>query len=579
MLPLAFYEAHKLNTTINPRNAPPAAGLTLDAAGYFSHNGSRLVPVGANYWPGSCGVEMWQAWPEAEMQHDLDVLAGLGLNCIRFFLRWQDFEPEPGHYSEEMFARLGRFLEWCRDRHIYAQPSLFVGWMSGGIFWPHWKANSNLFADERMRERSCLFARRAAQTIAPFHDSLLGVDQGNELCCLPDSHAAPPDAVARWCQEVNSAIRSVYPNALIVSGNEQNQIISDSGWRLGQQPGTDYLSMHGYPVPAWHSVAFDGMTDPLCQSLLPFYTKIARAFAPVMVQEFGTIATFGPEQQRSYLSAVLPACWEAGANGFLWWCLRDIRARTHPYLRCGFEGTLGLVDDDDRVKPGLEYFLEFARSIASQPPPCPGKGAVGIYLPKHCYLRDNPLNPGNDPASTSRRLVMANYALALLGVPTRVVRGDLPPDGSVHTILVPGALLGSDEAEALEPWVRAGGHLIWHGPDQVNWGRQYIQLLGAVPVDYRAARPIGVRAFGAEWRFSSYQRNARVQVAARSAQVLAADHGGVPVLLTNRVGDGIVAYALPVVEDAMAEVSDQPNQRDRWSAWYRGMLSLVGMWR
>ena len=107
----------------------------------------------------------------------------------------------------------------------------------------------------------------------------------------------PPQAVIDWCTAINDAIRSVYPQALIISGNEQNQVLNDRGWRFGQQPGTDLYSMHGYPVPAWHSVDFDGMTDPLCQSLLPFYTQVARAFGPVMVQEFGTIVTFGAEQQ------------------------------------------------------------------------------------------------------------------------------------------------------------------------------------------------------------------------------------------------------------------------------------------
>ena len=173
--------------------------------------------------------------------------------------------------------------------------------------------------------------------------------------------------------------------------------MSDVGWRFGQQPGVDYYSMHGYPVPTWHPIAFDGMTDPLCQSLLPFYTKVARSFGPVMLQEFGTIVTFGKRQQDEYLRAVLPACWWAGANGFLWWCLRDITAPVHPYIKNSFEGTLGLVDEHDRVKPGLEYFIEFAQSLPDLAEPQKGGWMVGLYWPRQFYLRDNPQNPGNDP--------------------------------------------------------------------------------------------------------------------------------------------------------------------------------------
>lgn len=293
-------------------------GLILGSDGYFALNDRRFVPVGVNYWPASCGVEMWVRWPEAEMQHDLDVVQRVGLNAVRFFLRWQDFEPRAGQYEPVMWRRLEQFLGWCRQRGLWAHPSLFVGWMSGGVFWPRWKGQRNLFADPQMVERAAAFARQAAIIIAPFHAGVLGIDQGNELCCLPDSAVAPSQAVMAWCRTINGAIRSVYPHALIISGNEQNQIVSDVGWRFGGQPGCDLYSMHGYPVPAWHSVGFDGMTDPLCQSLLPFYVQIARAFGAVMAQEFGTIITFGCEQQDAYLRAILPACWQAGANGFLW---------------------------------------------------------------------------------------------------------------------------------------------------------------------------------------------------------------------------------------------------------------------
>lgn len=550
-----------------------ARGLLIDPSGYFSSADRRLVPIGVNYWPGSCGVEMWPRWPAQEIQSDLDLVAALGLNCVRFFLRWQDFEPEAGQYDRRMFERLAQMLAWCRERRILAHPSLFVGWMSGGTFWPRWREGRNVFADPFMLERATAFAREAARTIAPFHGSVLAIDQGNELCCLADSRDAPPAAIVEWCARINEAIRSVYPQALIVSGNEQNQITSDTGWRLGQQPGTDLYSMHAYPVPSWHSVSFDGMTDPLCQSLLPFYTAIARAFGPVLVQEFGTIVTFGAAQQENYLRAVLPACWEAGANGFLWWCLRDITAPVQPYLKNSFEGTLGLVDAQGRVKPGLEYLIEFARSLPQRP--APGhKATVGLYWPKHYYPRDNPENPGNDPRQLSRRLVMANFILRQMGHAVRVVRGDLPLDHAPGTLVIPGALLGGDEAAALDVWVRAGGRLIWHGPDPVNWGWSYASLLGARPLDYRAPQPTVIELGGQSWSFEAYPRRVRLELAPDMASVIARDQAGLPMVLLNRVGRGAVLYALPLVEDAIAEVAPNRDLRSRWQGWYEAVFSM-----
>jgi hypothetical protein len=558
-----------------------SSGLVIDSSGYYAHTatGERFFPIGVNYWPASCGVELWPHWPEAEIRHDLDLLVSLGLNSIRFFLRWQDFEPEPGQYDPKRFEQLAQMLTWCAERGLYAQPSLFVGWMSGGVFWPKWKAGRNLFADPVMLERSMAFAWRAAEVIAPFHDSLLGIDQGNEICCLSDSAAAPPQAVIHWCRRINEAIRSVYPNCLVISGNEQNQVLNDTGWRFNQQPGTDLYSMHGYPVPAWHGIGFDGMTDPMCQSLLPFYTQIARAFGPVMVQEFGTIVTFGAVQQDTYLRAILPACWDAGANGFLWWCLRDVHASVHPYLKHRFESTLGLVDDQDAVKPGLEYYVEFARTLPERPMPVVHGGApenaVGLYWPRHYYPRDAPRNPGNHPRQLSRWLVMANYCLRQLGYSTRVIRGDLALSAEPKTMIIPGSMLDALEVQALEEWVRLGGNLIWHGPDPANWGHEYIRLLGAKPVDYRASHPARFEAFGKEWTMGAYPRHMRVELVAEKAVVLTRDQDGLPMLLSHSAGQGRIVYALPIVEASAAEVSDDRQARDRWMHWYAGILDAL----
>ena len=545
----------------------------LGTDGYFIRDGKRFIPVGVNYWPASAGVELWPHWPAHEIRHDLDVIRSLGLNTVRFFLRWQDFEPRPGEYDPLMLGRLRNMLEWCRNAGVVAHPSLVVGFMSGGVFWPQWRQGRNAFADPFMVQRAAEFAAAVSRIIAPFHDNVLAIDQGNELCCLADSSDAPPAAVIEWCRIFNEGIRSTYPDALILSGNEQNQVINDTGWRLGRQPGCDLYSMHGYPVPRWHSVGFDGMTDPLAQSILPLYTQVARAFGPVFVQEFGTIATFGRDPQDQYLRGMLPAAWEAGGNGFLWWCLRDVTADVHPYVKNNFESTLGLVDAQDRVKPGLGYFIEFARSLADRPAPVPARDAIGICFPCNYYNRDNPLNPGNDPRSAGRWLVICNYLLQRLGHKTRIVRGDQPIDPSIRTIVNPGMFIDAREAAALAVWVESGGRLIWHGIDPVNWGHAFMRLTGAAVVDYRACRPVTLDAFGGRWSFDHFPRSMPPQVAPRSAIVLARDDRGLPMVLANSLGRGCVVTALPTVEEAVARLADDPPSRDRWTAWYAGMLA------
>lgn len=550
--------------------------ITLDADGSFRRGAARLVPSGVNYWPASCGVEMWRAWPAAEIRRDLQLVRKLGLNCVRFFLRWQDFESQSGRYSAVAFRRLEELLAWCRQEGLLAHPSLFVGWMSGGVFWPEWKRGRNLFGDAFMRRRAAAFAARAARVLARHRDVLLAIDQGNELCCLPESSVAAPADVVSWCAGVNTAVRRACPGVLLVSGNEQMQVTADSGWRLGAQPGCDLLSMHAYPNSAWHALAFDGMTDPLAQSLLPFYVKCARAFGPVMVQEFGTLFTAG-RCADAYLRPVLAACHAAGANGYLAWCLRDITATGHPYDKNAFEGGMGLVDAAGRVKPALRCFLAFAAGAAARPVVRPDQGDIALYWPRHYYQRDNPLNPGNEPRALSRRMALAHFVLEQLGHRVGIARGDRPLTGiSARTLVLPGTLITATEAAALVRWVQDGGRVVWHAPDVTTWGRAVTELVGAEAIDLLAPRAENVRAFGVCWDFGHFSRGVFPGVEPTTARVVARDRAGRPVLLVNRLGRGTIVTCLASPDESFASRSDDRSARGQWTRWYRGVLGLAG---
>jgi len=548
--------------------------FSLDSAGYFLQQGRRIFPVGVNYWPASAGVELWVRWPQEEILRDLDLVASLGLNTVRFFLRWQEFEPRPGEYDPVMFERLRWLLGQFRSRKLLAHPSLFVGWMSGGMFWPQWRQGRNVFADPYMQERAAAFARHCARQMHEFADCILAMDQGNELCCIPDSSQAPPEEVVRWCGKVNDAIREVWPEVLLISGNENNQVINDTGWRLGQQPGCDLYSMHAYPVPGWHNVAIDGLCDPLTQSLLPLYTQCARAFGPVMVQEFATILTCDRTRCESYLKAILPACWQAGANGFLWWCLHDVTSHEAPYNEFGFEARLGLVDSSGKVKPAVEYFVEFARTLAQRPAPHNAGESIGLLWPENYYPRGPLYNGVNSPENTSRGLIMANYFLRTLGHETEIIRGELPIPAHLKTLVIAGCSPTIGQTRKLIDWVRQGGKLLWHGVDPGGFGPDYATLLGAQSADYRAILPEEIELFGQSWPLGLYLRNRALEVVPTSAHVIASVRER-PVVLRHDLGSGKVVYSIPQIEQMVATFSGDRAQRDRWSAWYQGMLRLL----
>ncbi len=545
--------------------------FALAADGGFTRAGRPFVPVGVNYWPASCGVEMWARWPEAEIRADLALVRRLGLNTVRFFLRWQDFEPRAGRLAAANLRRLDRLLGWCREAGLAAHPTLFVGFMSGGVFWPEWKRGRNLFADPVLRRRAARFAARVARVCRPHAASVLALDLGNELCCLPESLAAAPADVAAWCGAMARAVRGEWPDVLLVAGNEQNQVIHDTGWRLGEQPGMDLLSMHGYPVAAWQAVAFDGMRDPLGRSLLPFHTACARAFGPVLVQEFGTLLTAGAARTRGWLRAVLPACAAAGANGYLWWCLRDIATDAPPYAKAPFERGLGLVDAAGRVKPGLEAFLAFAARPSAPPPRGP---TAGLYWPAEYYPRDNPRNPGNAPREASRSLALAHFALGGLGARVRVVRGGrpLPAPDALAALVVTGVRLTGPEWAALGDWVEAGGRLVVVGVDAFASGEALHRVLGARIIDFRApvARPA---RGGAAWAAARFPREVRAEVALTTGRALVRSRDGDALVWRHALGRGAVVATTPEYDRAAADAALDPRARaaaaTRWRRLWR----------
>ena len=49
--------------------------------------------VGCNYWASHAGIYMWRNWNAEQVEQDLATLEKNGLQVIRMFLTWPDFQP------------------------------------------------------------------------------------------------------------------------------------------------------------------------------------------------------------------------------------------------------------------------------------------------------------------------------------------------------------------------------------------------------------------------------------------------------------------------------------------------------
>ncbi len=552
--------------------------VTLDGDGYFEKDGNRIFPFGVNYWPAKSGLRMWESWDSEEIESDLQRMQDTGFNAFRFFLRWQDFEPHPGDYSDLNFERLDWLLKNCQRYGLMPQCSLFIGWMSGGVFWPEWKGERNFFSDPFLLERGVAFARRAAEALLPYRNELLCVDLGNELACLDDAKVSTREEIELWCSKITDSVRSVLSDVLITSGLDMGQVTKDEPFSFNNQPGTDFYTIHNYPVPNWSSVPMGGLSDPLSRSLFAFYCAYARAYGPVFLQEFGTFITAGKEKPANFLREVLPAVTEVGSNGLFWWCLNDISSMKHPYALCEQERNLGVFDLDYQMKPSLGEAIETMRGWAKSPDTLPKVDChdLAFYIPNHIGPVGREFTGVTNTQSTlGKRYLVGWNLVGELGLKAKFVCSDAVPAVDEGVVLCAAKTLHRDELEKLLDWVANGGKLVIHGLCCNNWGTEMAKMLGAYVSDYMMDLQIEVSFGGQEWVFPADGQHSRFVLTPTTAEVLATDAEGNPALLRNRHGQGQIIFSPLSPEDAACvHRAKGAAHGDRWSAWYSSLLNL-----
>ena len=66
--------------------------------------------TGVNYWPRNHGVQMWTEFDREEIAQDMRTIARVGMNAVRVFLKWADFQPSPEVIDEAMVGRFDELL-------------------------------------------------------------------------------------------------------------------------------------------------------------------------------------------------------------------------------------------------------------------------------------------------------------------------------------------------------------------------------------------------------------------------------------------------------------------------------------
>jgi endo-1,4-beta-mannosidase len=335
----------------------------------------------------------WSAFDLAEVEADFARIAACGLDSVRVFLSWEDFQPAPGRVDGEMLARLIGVADLAAGLGLALIPTLFTGHMSGVNWIPPWALGGSdgdhrfrvvsggrvvrrglrsWYSDSAVGEAQVLLAAEAAAALAG-HEAVWAWDLGNENsnCVVPPSRSS----ARSWLARLGSAIRSADETALVTVGLHMEDL--EENRRLGPWEASqacDLLSMHGYPIYARWA---DGPTDA---ELLPFLARVTHWLGEgrdVLFSEFG-LPTYRPddppeqsagatplveeEAAAAYTTAALEGLRRAGCLGAFLWCYSDYDPalwQYPPFDLAPHERTFGLWRVDGSPKPAVAAIAAF----------------------------------------------------------------------------------------------------------------------------------------------------------------------------------------------------------------------------
>ena len=333
---------------------------------YFSREGRRFIPVGANWVPAKAAMEWPYAWDPKSIEADFARMHELGFNTIRLDMVWGWFEPRPGDYNPEAFQGLDFLISLAHRYHIYLHPMLLIGGEVGEAFWDvPYRNGRDPQSDPYMLRLETDFAGEFARRYGK-ETAILAWDLTDEPPFWVSDQTTDSMAI-NWTRLLSGAIRrydSLHP---LVVGTSMEDVGRGPFRPDNLRDDVDFFSVHPYTIYA-QKLFPDPMLSARGTYGAAFETALSgSAGRPVMVQEIGaSSAQYGPEQIAAYLRANLFSALGAGANGFLIWCYTDAAPQQYrlvPYLRSPHETQFGLTTWEGKERPAGRTFEDFEKIV------------------------------------------------------------------------------------------------------------------------------------------------------------------------------------------------------------------------
>jgi len=392
---------------------------------------SEPFVLGVNYWPRRKAMYWWSNFDADEVREEFDIIASIGMNVVRLFLLWDDWQPTSDSVSVERMRDFATVCDIAAERNLGLDVTFFTGHMSGPNWSPRWLLDKdaplasphvrqvisggeivdssyrNMFHDEEAISAARLLLKTVVSEYKD-HDAIWMWNLGNE----PDLFAHPHSAEAgrQWVKEMTGIIREIDPVHPVTCGLHVANLIDDNGLHADKVYGeTDVAVMHGYPmyIP-WAKGDLD-------TNFMPYLCALVTALSgkPCLAEEWGgCTAPDGGESEvwewvtyrdkkrtqfmaseqalADHIEAVLPKLQEVGSTGAMLWCFADYAEELWDKPPCNPSGSkherhFGLVRPDGSLKPHAEVIRKFAET---KPTVQPAKRIVELDITPDEYYQD-----------------------------------------------------------------------------------------------------------------------------------------------------------------------------------------------
>ena len=346
--------------------------------------------TGVNYWASHAGTYMWRRWDAETVEKDFAALSAQGVDTLRVFPLWPDFQPltrmigniapltegvlqndmplaNPAGVDEEMMKRFRLMCDAAQRHNMKLVVGLITGWMSGRRFLPPALEDKNPISNPESIKWQVRFVRHFVREMRN-HPAIAAWDLGNEC----NTFGGNRDELWGWMNAISSAIRAEDPSKPVVSGMHGITSNRSSAWNAYSQGELlDVLTTHPYPLftPDCSREPFNTMRNELHGTVESLYYA-GLSGRPCFIEEAGNLSANVASDARSAANArcAMINAWAHGLGGYLWWCAFD---QTHldfpPYTGSALERGLGILKADRSPKPVAKAMKEIRNFIDSFP--------------------------------------------------------------------------------------------------------------------------------------------------------------------------------------------------------------------